>query len=122
MSTDNRAKPGKSITRTVGTGGVLANRLVERAADGTVVLATAGSVLVDGVAKWDASAGDLVTVERGQSVRVTYLGAAAPGVKLVGAANGQVTPAGATPDARTIVGRCEEVVAGAGNFDAYVFN
>ena len=35
---------------------------------------------------------------------------------LVAAANGQVTPAGATPDARTIVGRCTNpggVAAGA---------
>jgi hypothetical protein len=37
---------------------------------------------------------------------VTYAGAATFGQLLIAAANGQVTPAGAAPDVRTIVGRC----------------
>lgn len=123
MSTDNTMKPSRSVTRVVGTGGVLANRLVERAADGSVVLAAAGSVLVDGVAKWDeATVGNLVTVERGQSVKVSFTGATAPGARLVAAANGQVSAAGVTPDARTVIGRCEEVVSGAGLGSAFIFN
>jgi hypothetical protein len=46
--------------------------------------------------------------DRGIEVRVTYTAAANFGDKLICAANGQVTPAGATPDARTIVGYCSE--------------
>lgn len=42
----------------------------------------------------------------GDEVPVTYAATAAFGDPLIAAANGQVTPAGATPDARTIVGRC----------------
>lgn len=52
----------------------------------------------------------------GIEVPVTYAAAAAFGQKLIAAANGQVTPAGATPDARTIVGTCTQpggVAAGA---------
>lgn len=122
MSTDNTWKPNNSSTRTVGTGGVLENRLVERAADGSVILAAAGSVLVDGVAKWtDATVGNDVTVERGQGLRVEFAAAAAPGTKLVAAATGKVTPAGATPDARTIVGKTLDNVAGAGLGSAYIY-
>jgi hypothetical protein len=39
---------------------------------------------------------------------VTYAAAATFGQRLVTAANGQVTPAAATPDARTVVGICYE--------------
>jgi hypothetical protein len=44
----------------------------------------------------------------GWEVYVWYTNAAAAnqGVKLIAAANGTVTPAGATPDARTVVGVC----------------
>ena len=42
----------------------------------------------------------------GMEVPVTYAAAAVFGESLVAAANGQVTPAGATPTAGTIVGRC----------------
>lgn len=49
-----------------------------------------------------------VAVAYNEIVPVTYAANAAFGDPLVAAANGQVTPAGATPDARTIVGRCEE--------------
>lgn len=58
---------------------------------------------------------DHTTVLRGY-VPVTYLAAANFGQKLIAAANGQVTVAGVTPDAATVVGRCEEpagVAAGA---------
>lgn len=39
---------------------------------------------------------------------VTYAAAATFGQRLITAANGQVTPAGATPDARQVVGICYE--------------
>jgi hypothetical protein len=39
---------------------------------------------------------------------LTYAAAATFGARLVTAANGQVTPAGATPDARQVVGICLE--------------
>jgi len=39
---------------------------------------------------------------------VTYAAAATFGQRLICAANGQVTPAGAAPDARTVVGVCYE--------------
>jgi hypothetical protein len=39
---------------------------------------------------------------------VTYTADCAEGVALVAAANGDVSPAGATPDARTIIGWCAE--------------
>ncbi len=44
----------------------------------------------------------------GTEVKVSYSADAAFGDKLVATANGTVAPAGATPDARTIVGVCTE--------------
>jgi hypothetical protein len=44
----------------------------------------------------------------GVEVTVTYAANAAFGDPLIAAANGTVTPAGATPDARTLIGRCTE--------------
>lgn len=46
--------------------------------------------------------------DRGAEVRVTYAADCAEGTKLVCASAGRVTPAGATPDARQIVGICTE--------------
>lgn len=57
-----------------------------------------------------------VTVDDNCWIQVTYAANAAFGDMLIAAANGQVTPAGATPDARTLVGYCAEpagVTAGA---------
>lgn len=92
-------------------------------------VAAAGSLKVVGVALTDAQAPGAVvttpTIVGGRSVLnaailpasvavayggievpVTYAAAATFGDLLIAAANGQVTPAGVTPDARTIVGRC----------------
>lgn len=87
--------------------------------------AAAGSVRVLGVAINDAvpalvtdpvngvldtaPTGTRVGVAKNVEVPVTYAAAAAFGDKLIAAANGAVTPAGAAPDARTIVGECVEV-------------
>lgn len=113
-------------------GAIAGGQLVEGRAGSVAGVAAAGSVRVLGVALNDAVA-TLVTdpvngvlntaptetrvnVARGEELPVTYAAAAVFGDALVAAANGQVTPAGATPDARTIVGRCTElagVAAGA---------
>lgn len=100
---------------------VTGGQLVEP--DGTtkkVKPATAGSKLVLGVALLDASpdgSGNNLSfgtnrpetsVARACEVRVTYAADTAFGAQLIAAATGQVTPAGATPDATTLVGQCTE--------------
>lgn len=115
---------------------LVGGQIVEARAAGRIGVAAAGSVKVLGVALTDAIAPEARTTEpvggvlnaagapvnvavayAGDEVRVTYSAAAAFGDKLiVGAVAGQAAPAGATPDARTIVGTCTEpagVAAGA---------
>lgn len=110
---------------------VTGGQLVEGRTAGRIGPAAAGSFKVVGVALADAIAPeDVVTTPvtvngrpvlntalfppnvavacGGVEVRVTYAANAAFGELLIAAANGTVTPAGATPDARTIVGRCTE--------------
>lgn len=106
--------------------------LVEARTGGRIGAAAAGSFVVLGVALNDAQAPEqLVTAPTvdaggrnvlnaaqfptivavaygGDEVNVTYAANAAFGQKLIAAAAGTVTPAGATPDARTIVGTCTE--------------
>lgn len=112
-------------------------QLVEARANAVVGVAAAGSTAVVGVAMTDAvpaadqsdattSYGAPVTdtsVPPGYVsvcitgvIKATYTAAAAFGDLLTTAANGQVTPAGATPTVGTVVGRCLEpagVAAGA---------
>jgi hypothetical protein len=92
---------------------------------GSAGVAAAGSAKVLGVANCDAVAtlvtqpvngildtaptGTLVGVEKNVEAPVKYAAPAAFGDKLVAASLGRVTPAGATPDARTIVGECTEL-------------
>lgn len=111
------------------------------ASGGLVGVAGAGSLRVVGVALIDATTTALATAAAvpvtvngrqqlaaypqatavsvaysGDEVPVVYAAAASFGQKLIAAANGQVTPAGATPDARSIVGTCTNpggVAAGA---------
>lgn len=102
---------------------IAGGQLVEGRAASVAGVAAAGSTRVLGVALNDAVAGPVVTtpvagvlntaptdtrvnVAHGEEVPVTYAAAAAFGDPLVAAAAGAVTPAGAVPDARTIVGRC----------------
>lgn len=116
---------------------VAGGKLVEARAGGLVGVAAAASVHVLGIATKDAqpTASGASTDSFGNPVQslvevtntvavdgngkiypVTYAAAAAFGDVLIAAANGQVTPAGAAPDARQIVGRCVEpngVAAGA---------
>jgi hypothetical protein len=98
---------------------ITGGQLVERVAGTRLVQpAGAGSLIACGVALWDVPAarasiqgpqvGDVngLAVVRRVVILVTYAAAATEGQKLVAAANGQVTPAGAAPDARTVVGEC----------------
>ncbi len=108
---------------------ILGGQLVEARAAGRIGVAAAGSLKVLGVAVTDATSPELIVTEPttvsgrsvlntallpvnvgvaygGIEVPVTFSGAAAFGDRLVATANGQVGPAGATPDARTIVGVC----------------
>lgn len=103
---------------------VVGGQLVEGRAAGKVGVAGAGSAKVLGVSLNDAVAvlvtdpvngvldtaptGTRVNVAKSVEVPVKYAAAANLGDKLVAASNGRVTPAGATPDARTIVGECTE--------------
>jgi len=114
---------------------VVGGQLVEVVSGGVVQPASAGSTTVVGVATknargtynpygttgegdflMDASGvGNQVAAERGY-FKVTFSANTTVGAKLIAAANGQVAPAPATPDARTIVGECAEaagVTAGA---------
>lgn len=110
---------------------IVGGQLVEARGSGRIGIAAAGSAKVLGVAVTDAQSPDaLVTTSTivngrpqlnaaplasvvavaygGIEVPVTYAANAAFGDRLVAAAGGTVTPAGATPDARTIVGICTE--------------
>ena len=111
---------------------VRGGRVVEFVTGGRIQEAGAGSLKVAGVALTDAIAPeDLSTAPGtdafgkpvsnfavyptttavaygGDEVEVTYAANAAQGDPLIAAANGTVTPAGATPDARTIIGRCTQ--------------
>lgn len=112
--------------------GIVGGLLLEARSTGRVGVAAAASVHVVGVALTDAQAPEaLVTAPTvdafgrnvlsaaqfptsvavaygGAEVAVTYSANAAFGDLLVATAGGKVAPAGSTPDARTIVGRCTE--------------
>lgn len=107
---------------------VRGGQIVEARAGSKVGVAGAGSTKVLGVATKDATPPasqqsvdafgrqvtnlteitEFVAVGHAAEYPVTYAAAAAFGDPLVAAANGQVAPAGAAPDARTIIGRCTE--------------
>ncbi|MBF6289311.1 hypothetical protein [Nocardia cyriacigeorgica] len=111
---------------------ILGGKLVEARAGGRIGIAAAGSTKVLGVALTDALAPEdfpgangtdalgrpvisaapvptsVAVAYGGAEVKVTYSANAAFGDKLVATAAGTVAPAGATPDARTIVGVCTE--------------
>lgn len=113
----------------VPTENILGGQLVEGRAAGRIGVAAAGSLKVLGVALTDAQSPDtfatgpttvggfpqinaaplptnVAVAYGGIETNVKYLAAATFGDVLIAAAGGTVTPAGATPDARTIVGRC----------------
>jgi predicted RecA/RadA family phage recombinase len=97
---------GDSWTATVGaaqaaTGGLLLEAMT---GDRVVRTAQAASVVVVGAAMHDAVAGAKVTVASEGVWMLTASGSIAAGSRVVAAASGQVSQAGATPDARTVVG------------------
>lgn len=130
------------VTRQVNTA-VVGGDVVQVRTDGKIEKAAAGSFTVIGVALADAAPaasgegttsygapvldislpGDRVAVARGCWVKVSYAAAASDGAKLIAAANGTVTPAGAAPDARSVIGECAQVggMAGAGVGLAYIY-
>ena len=109
---------------------IAGGQVVEARAGGRIGAAGAGSLKVLGVALTDAIGPELLStsptmvngrpvlvvplptavavVSSGIEVPVTYAAAASFGDKLIAAANGQVTPAGADPDYRTVVGVCTQ--------------
>jgi len=111
---------------------IYGGQVVEGTSGGRIKVATAGATRWLGVAVTDARApedvntalgspgtvdgrplvnfapfpANVTVVSAGIEVPVVYAAAANFGDDLICAANGQVTPAGATPDSRTIVGKC----------------
>lgn len=111
------------------TGTVRGGRLVEAVDGGTVQEAAAGSLKVLGVATKDAKEGgstfetadefgnpvysmvevtEYVAVGNPGYWPVQYAAAAEFGEALIAAADGTVTPAGATPDPLAVIGYCAE--------------
>lgn len=112
---------------------VVGGQVVEARASSRVGVAAAGSLKVLGIAVTDGinpeafvgtpttPTNGLPTIDATQLpghvvvafggivvAGVKYANAAAFGDRLIAAANGAVTPAGATPDARTVIGICDE--------------
>lgn len=91
-----------------GSAAIIAGRLVELTGDRTVGPAGAGSVKVLGLSKQDydgtATTGKRVSVATGGVWLLRAGGTIAAGDQLVAGAGGTVVAAGATPDARTLVG------------------
>lgn len=106
---------------------VKGGQLVEARAGGKVGVAAAGSFLVLGVAEIDArpyvnpvstDSDGFETINTSPLPQhtsvgfnrypVTFAADAAFGAALIAASAGRVTPAGAAPDARSIVGYCDE--------------
>jgi hypothetical protein len=114
--------PGLRISYTC-TAAVTAGQLVELTGDFTVGPAGAASTKVVGVALWDVPAsratvqgpqvgdGKELSVASVCVVSLTASGAIAAGDTLVAAAAGAVAAAGATPDARTVIGRALQAIS-----------
>lgn len=98
---------------------VTGGRLVEFTGDRTVGPAAAASNVVAGVALRDAALGQKVAVDHDGTHKLRASAAIAAGQRVIAAANGEVAPAGAAPDARQVVGFAREA-AGAGGVDIFV--
>lgn len=90
---------------------VTGGRLVAFTGNRTVGPAGAGSLLVAGVALRDAAIGQKVAVQHDGTHSLRASGAITTGQRVIAAADGRVAPAGATPDARTVVGFAREAIA-----------
>lgn len=113
---------------------ITAGQVVERITGNRLVQpAGAASVRVAGVAQFDVPAtrafeggpqvgdGNELVVLRFCVVKVQASGAVVAGDPLIAAASGQVSVAGATPDARTVIGQAFEDAANAAFFNALIF-
>lgn len=125
--------PGNQLSYTCAEA-IVGGQLVERRTGTRLVgVAGAASTKVCGVARHDVPAartniqqkqvgeGNELTVARGVIIPVTASGAIAVGDKLVAAAAGAVSAAGATPDARTVVGEAFEAASDGATFLAYIY-
>lgn len=104
--------PGDHITVTAG-GTITGGQIVVYSANRTVVAAGAGAILTAGVAMHDAASGESLTIATDGVWPIKATGAISFGDRLITAATGTVAPAGATPDARTLIGYAMESIANA---------
>lgn len=97
---------GDTWSATVGSGQATTGGLLVEAMTGDRVVRTAqvGSFLCVGVAMWDGAAGDMVTIASEGVWFLTASGAIPAGSRVICGAAGVAVVAGATPDARTVVG------------------
>lgn len=113
---------------------VVGGQLVERRTGNRIVgVGAAGSTKIAGVARWDVPAaratiqgpqvgdGNELLVARRCWARLTASGAVVSGDKLIAAAAGKASSAGATPDARAIVGEATEAAADGALFWAEIY-
>lgn len=112
-------KPGEIMTYTVGAtavsnapvSGVTPAQVVELSADRTVIPAGATSLVVAGVALHDQAIGGKVSVASAGVWPLKASGVVTAGARLVAGAAGTVVVAGATPDARAVIGFALEAIA-----------
>lgn len=99
--------PGVPITMTAAAGQSFTGGLLVESAAGDRVgrTAQASSVLCMGVSLWDAAAGYQAAVAMDGVWMLTASGAIGAGNKVICGAAGVAVVAGATPDARTLVGK-----------------
>jgi hypothetical protein len=86
-------------------------QLVELTGNRTIGPAGAASTKTVGVALQSCASGDVIAVATRGVWPMKASGAIAAGDTLVAAAAGAVSTAGATPDARTVIGRAEEAIS-----------
>lgn len=111
-----------------------AGQVVEyRTGTDTVGVAGAGSLVAAGVVQDDIPVarsyiggpkvgdGHEAVVHRNCVIQVTASGAITIGAKLICAAAGAVAVAGATPDARTVIGEALEAAANGATFNALIY-
>jgi hypothetical protein len=125
--------PANQISYTCAEAVVGGNVVERRTGTRLVGVAGAGSLLVAGVARWDVPAtratiqgpqvgdGNELVVARNCVIAVVASGAVTVGQKLIAAATGKVSAAGATPDARTVIGEAFEAAADGATFNAYIY-
>jgi hypothetical protein len=125
--------PAKQLSYTCAEAIVGGNVVERRTGTRLVGVAGAGSLVVAGVARHDVPAtkttiqgpqvgdGNELTVARDCVIPVVASGAVTVGQKLIAAATGKVSAAGATPDSRTVIGEAFEAAADGATFLAYIY-